>query len=63
MILTLSVPLKMLLNSNSFPNQMVEILEKIRSKSYGLENSQDFIAHGKAYLCKTMGITQDDTDS
>lgn len=41
---------------------MVEVLRKIRSKSFGLKNSQDFIACHKTYLCNTMWISQDHTD-
>lgn len=41
---------------------MVEILRKIRNKSFGLKNSQDFIACHKTYLCNIMGVSQDHTD-
>ena len=41
---------------------MIEILREIRSKSFGLKNSQDFVACHKMYLCNTMRVSQDHTD-
>lgn len=49
-ILILSVPLKVLSDSNSFLNQMVEILGEVRGKAFGLEDSQDFISSHKTDL-------------
>ena len=40
---------------------MIEILREIRSKSFGLKNSQDFVACHKTYLCNTMRVSQDHT--
>ena len=43
-------PLKVLSDSNSFLNQMVEILGEVRGKAFGLEDSQDFISSHKTDL-------------
>ena len=53
-ILVLSVPLKVLSDSNCFLNQKVEILREIRGKAFGLKDSQDFISSHKTDLCHTM---------
>lgn len=42
--------LKVLSDSNSFLNQMVEILGEVRGKAFGLEDSQDFISSHKTDL-------------
>ena len=50
----LSVPLKVLSDSNGLLNQMVEILREIRGKAFGLQDSQAFISSHKTDLCHTM---------
>lgn len=47
----LLVPLKMLVGSDHFLNQMVEILRETRSKAFRLKNSHDFITSRKTDLC------------
>jgi hypothetical protein len=53
-ILILSVPLKVLADSNRFLNQMGEIPREVRGKAFGLKDSQDFISSHKTDLCHTM---------
>lgn len=60
-ILIFSVPLKVLSDSNCFLNQMVQILREIRSKAFGLKDSQDFISRHKTDLCHAMWVPQDHT--
>ena len=52
-ILILSLPLKVLSDSDCFLNQMVE--------AFGLKESQDFITSHKTDLCHTVGVPQDHT--
>ncbi|KAM7316431.1 hypothetical protein ACRRTK_024162 [Alexandromys fortis] len=53
-ILILSAPLKMPGDSNGFPNQMAENLGEIRSKAFGLKDSQAFITSREMDLHHTM---------
>ena len=60
-ILILSVPLKMLSDSDCLLNQMVEILREIRGKAFGFKDSQDFITSHKTDLGHTVRVPQDHT--
>lgn len=61
-ILVLPVPLQMLPNSNSFLNEVVEVLGDFRSKTMGLEYPQNLAARDTPHLSNSMGITKNNTN-
>ena len=61
-ITVLSVALKVLANRDGLLDEVVKVLGDLRSKTLGLEDTEDLVTSDETNLGDTLGVTELDTD-
>lgn len=61
-ILIFPVPLKMLADSNSFLDQVIQILRDLRCKTMSFQNSENLASSNTFHLWNSVRVTKNDTN-